>query len=306
VKRLWLLVVLAACGNDHAAQTGGPDAAVDPDPLDFTDTPAPGSLDDLQARVIVKRCSGQPGLCHNGQFEPNLSTASMTYAYVVNRPAIEKWGSLRVKPGDAANSFFIDKLRNRGVATQMPLGADPLPEQDIQAIEAWINAGGLRAPGAAPAPVLNNPPKRPEIAVYDTSGTRLDASGAGVVHTTAGTTLVLRHSVQDFETPDANIPFAAVVLSIADGRNVVLAPGSNNPALGPTSYDAAAPMGITDLLDYKRSWTVPTTLTLIDNSGAQTTAPASGQTIKVLAVYVDQPTMGIATFDVSGFSVVIQ
>ena len=304
MKALLVLVALGACGNDHAVETGGPDAAVDPDPLQFTDTPPQGSLDDLQGRVFAKRCSGQPGLCHNGQFEPNLSTSAMTYAYLVNRPAIEKTGVLRVKPGDAAHSFFIDKLRNRGVATQMPLGADPLPETDIQALEAWIDGGALRAPGAAPAPVLNNPPKRPEIAVYDTAGTRLD--GSGPVHVTAGSTIVVRHSVEDFETPDANIPFSGILLAIADGRNVVLAPGASNPALGTTAYDPAAPMGITDLLDYKRSWTIPTTLTLIDSTGTQSTAPASGQTIKIIAVYVDQPTMGIAAFDVTSYAVVIQ
>lgn len=301
---LALAAVVAACGNDHAPETGGPDAAVDPDPLDITDTPQPGSLDDLQARVIAKSCSGQPGLCHNGQFEPNLSTAALTYAYLVNRPSIENPSELRVKPGDAAHSFFIDKLRNRNVATQMPLGADPLSEQDIQLFEAWIDAGALRSPGAAPAPNLNNPPKRPEIGIFSASGTRLD--GTGPVKVSAGTTLVLRHSVQDFETPDASIPFAGVILILADNRNVVLVPGANNPAFGPTSYDAAGPMGISDLLDYKRSWTIPSTLTVVDGSGVQSTVAASGQTVSVLAVYVDQPTMGIATFDVGKAPIQIQ
>jgi hypothetical protein len=305
MSRVYLLVLLlAACGNDRGVQTGGPDAAVDPDPLNVTDSPAAGSLDDIQSRIIVKRCSGQPGLCHNGQFEPNLSTAGMTYAYVVNRPSIEKWGTLRVKPGDATNSFFVDKLRNRGVATQMPLGADPLADADIQAIEAWINAGALRSPGASPAPTMNNPPKRPEIAVYSSGGSRLDT--AGPVSVAAGTTLVLRHSVQDFETPDANIPFAAVVLVLADGRNVVLTPGAQNPAIGATTYDATGPMGIADQLDFKRSWTIPTTLTLVDSNGVQSTAPASGQHIQVLAVYVDQAQMGIATFDQGKQPIVIQ
>ena len=299
-----LVVVLAACGNDHAPETGGPDAAVDPDPLDITDTPPPGSLDDLQARVIAKSCSGQPGLCHNGQFEPNLSTSALTYAYLVGRPSIENPSELRVKPGDAAHSFFIDKLRNRNVATQMPLGADPLPEQDIQAFEAWIAAGALRSPGAAPAPTLNNPPKRPEIGIFDASGTRLD--GTGPVKVGAGTTLVLRHSVQDFETPDASIPFAAVVLALGDGRDVVLSPGASSPSTGPTTYDPAGPMGISDLLDYKRSWTIPSTLTVVDGTGAQSTVAASGQTVSVIAVYVDQVSMGIATFDVGKSPIQIQ
>src|SRR6185295_7872480 len=87
----------AACGNDRAPPPG--DAGTpDDDPLAVGDTPPAGSLDDLHQRIIAKRCSGQPGLCHNGQFEPNLSTPALSYAYVVNRPGIEKATRLRVKP----------------------------------------------------------------------------------------------------------------------------------------------------------------------------------------------------------------
>src|SRR5215468_6723917 len=198
--RAWLAVAFAAaaCGNDHPAPVVD-DPAPDDDPLAVRETPAAGSLDDLHQRVIAKRCSGQPGLCHNGQFEPNLSTPALTYAYLVGRPSLEKTDRLRVRAGDPDHSLLIDKLRNRnGVSTQMPLGADPLLEADIQALEAWITGGALRAPGAAPAPVLNNPPHRPEVAIFDAGGTRLD--GAGPVKVSAGATLVLRHSVQDFET----------------------------------------------------------------------------------------------------------
>jgi len=290
-----LVIALAACGNDHATAAGA-DAAVDDDPLAITDQPAPGSLDDLHQRVIAKRCSGQPGLCHNGQFEPNLSTPALTYAYLVNRPSIENGTRLRVKPGDASASFFIDKLRNRNVATQMPLGAHPLEEADIAAFEAWIAAGALRSPGAPPAPVMNNPPKRPEIAIYSAAGVRLD--GTGPIHVATGTPLVLRHTVQDFETPDASIPFAAVILTDGGGANVALAPGTNNPGLGTTTYDAAAPLGKGDQLDYKRAWTVPASLPLYDPATQTTTnVPASGHQLTLLAVYVDQTSGGIATFD---------
>jgi hypothetical protein len=298
------VVLLTGCGND-ATGGGGPDAAVDPDPLAITDTPPAGSLDDIHQRIIAKRCSGQPGLCHNGQFEPNLSTPALTYAYLVNRPGLEHANELRVKPGDPSTSLVIDKLRNRNVATQMPLGAEPLEEADIAAIESWITAGALRSPGAQPAPVLNNPPKRPEIAIFNGT-TRLD--GTGPVHVNAGTTLTLRHTVADFETPDANIPFAAVVLSIGDGRNVVLNPSNaQSPQLGMTSYDAAGPMGKGDQLDFKMTWQIPSTLPLYDpNTKAMSSIAASGQSVTVLVVYVDQTTMGIATFDSSATPIQIQ
>jgi hypothetical protein len=305
MKRAVLALALAACGNDQAV-TMTVDGGMDDDPLHVTDTPAPGSLDDLHARIIAKRCSGQPGLCHNGQFEPNLSTPAMTYAYLVRRPSIENPTRLRVNPNDPATSQFIDKVRNRnGVSTQMPLGGEPLEEADITALEAWISAGALREPGAMPAPILNNPPKRPEIAIYNSSGQRLD--GTGPVTVAAGTQLVFRHSVQDFETPDANIPFAAMILQAADGRSVALNPGANDPSTGQTSYDAAGPMGKGDQLDYMRAWTVPSMLPLWDRTtGMTTNVSASGQTLSVLVVYVDQAQTGIAVFDIGTSKVVIQ
>jgi hypothetical protein len=292
MRRLLVCLALVGCGGDER-QAADVDAGVEPDPLVITETAVPGSLDDLHERIIAKRCSGQPGLCHNGQFEPNLSTPALTYAYLVNRPGIEKADRLRVKPGSAASSLFIDKLRNRnGVATQMPLGAPPMDEEDIAELEAWIDAGALRAPGAAPAPNLNNPPKRPQIGIFNASGTRID--GAGPVSVAAGATLTLRHTVADFETADSAIPFAAVILQIADGRQVVINAGADDPHVGPTAYDAAGPAAQGDVFNYKRAWTIPSTLSLRNpDTGVLSTAPASGQTVSIIAVYVDgAPTQG--------------
>jgi hypothetical protein len=297
------VIAAAACGSD--APPPPSDAGDEPDPLAITVQPPAGSLDDLHQRIISERCSGQPGLCHNGQFEPNLSTPADMYAYVVNRPGIEKSDRLRVKPGDPSASLLVDKLRNRnGVATQMPLGAEPLEESDIAAVEAWITAGALRAPGADPAPTLDNPPKRPEIAIFNNSGTRLD--GTGPVQVTAGSaTLVLRHSVQDFETPDNMIPFAAVVLQLADGKDIVLAPGNaQSPQIGPTTFDASGPQGITDQLDFKLTWVVPATLDVFDpNTNQRSTRPAAGQTVTVIALYIDGATPPIVALDFSSTSI---
>lgn len=299
---LALAVTAGACSDE--LPPSGPDAAVDPDPLEVQTTPVPGSLDDLHERVIERRCSGQPGLCHNGQFEPNLSTPGLTYAYLVNRPGIEKPTLLRVKPGDPTKSLFIDKIRNRNsVATQMPLGAEPLEEADIAALEKWITEGALRTPGAAPAPALNNPPRRPQIAIFNGT-TRLD--GAGPVNVTAGTTLTLRHTVQDFETPDANIPFAAVILQAADGRNVVITTGTD-PHVGPTTFDPNGPMGQGDVLDYRRTWTIGPTIELYNPQTMQRqTVPSTGQSITVLAVYIDSTNQGIVALDSSPSTIQIQ
>ena len=305
MRRIILCSLLAACGSDERDQGGNVDAAVEPDPLVVSETPAPGSLDDIHERIIAKRCSGQPGLCHNGQFEPNLSTPALAYAYLVNRPGIEKADRLRVKPGDAASSLFIDKIRNRnGVATQMPLGAPPMEEEDIQEIEAWINAGALRAPGATAAPLLNNPPKRPQIGVFNGT-TRLD--GTGPVNVSTNTTLTLRHTVSDFETLDNAIPFAAVILTIGDGRQVVLNSTGQDPHVGQTTYDAAGPPAQGDIFNYRRTWTIPTTLSLRHpDTGVLSTAPAAGQTVSVLAVYVDSTQQGIVALETGTVMINIQ
>jgi hypothetical protein len=303
----------AACGNDRAAPPPGDAGTPDDDPLAVADTPPAGSLDDLHQRIIAKRCSGQPGLCHNGQFEPNLSTPALSYAYLVGRPALEKLDRQRVKPGDAAHSLLIDKLRNRnGVSTQMPLGADALDEADIHALEAWIDAGALRAPGAAAPPVLNNPPHRPEVAIFDGAGARLDGSGA--IHVNPGATLVLRHSVQDFETADDAIPFAAVVIGVAaspggasNGLDVALDPTAGDPQTGKTSYDAAGPMSKGDRLDYMRSWAIGQTVTVVDpKTKVKTDVSAHGLTLNVFALYIDALTGGMVAFDTAASQVVIQ
>jgi hypothetical protein len=297
----WLLaIVLVTVGckkadDDDDKVDAGPSSG---DPLDVTVQPPAGSLDDLHARIIEKRCSGQPGLCHNGQFEPNLSTPGLTYAYLVNRPAIEKPGLLRVRPGSSAQSLFIDKIRGRnGVLTRMPLGAEPLEDADVAALESWIDGGALRAPGAAPAPTLNNPPRRPQLAIYNNSGTRLD--GAGPVIVAPNTTLVLRHTVQDFETLDANIPFAAVILQAPDGRGVVVTTGED-PHIGPTTYDPAGPMGQGDQLNYKRSFTIGNNVELYDDqTGLREVVDASGIAFTLVGVYVDSNTQGIIALDVA-------
>ena len=306
MKRACLAIaMLAACGTD-TPMSGDDGPGSDDDPLTITDTPPAGSLDDLHQRIIAKRCSGQPGLCHNGQFEPNLSTPALTYAYLVNRPGLEKPNELRAKPMDSAHSLVIDKLRNRnGVATQMPLGAEPLEEADIKALEAWIDAGALRAPGAAPAPILDNPPRRPEIAIYSGT-TRLDTGGP--VKINAGTTLTLRHSVQDFETADDAIPFAAVVLTTGGNKDVVLNPAAtNDPQIGQTTYDASGPMSKGDKLDYKRDVTIGATVTMYDTATKMRHDVSShGMSFTVIALYIDSGMPAMAAFDFGAMPIQVQ
>lgn len=300
------LLALGACTETIDADGEPIDPTTDPDPLAVDVTPPPGSLDELHRTIIAPRCSGQPGLCHNGQFEPNLSTPALAYAYLVNRPSLEKPSMLRVRAGDPARSVLVDKLRGRDVATRMPLGADPLDEAQIAALEAWIAGGALRAPGAAPPPMLNNPPVRPEIAIFDAAGTRLDL--AGPVSVAAGSTITLRHSVRDFETPDAQIPFGAFVLAAPDGRNAIINPSApQDRHVGPTAYDPAGPMGVGDALNFRRTWTIPPTITLVNpDNGATQDVPAAGLALTPICVYIDSTTSGIATIEIGARPIMIR
>jgi hypothetical protein len=277
-------VALLCAGCEDPVDAGGmlADAGPDDDPLVVADTAQPGSLDDLHRRIIVRSCAGQPGLCHAGQFEPNLATPALMYENLVNRPGLEHERQLRVSPGDPGDSLFVDKLRNRNVDTQMPLGADPLDEAEIAELEAWIADGALRRPGADPAPVLNEPPFTPEIAVTDVAGDR-------VTDVSVGQTITLRQSVKDFETEDAAIPAAIFALQLPDGSQVIFDPGAMDPQLAFGVYDPAAPMGTGDLLNWGYEWTVPPTVDLLDTAGGVIQdVPTSGMSFLVIGLYIDQ------------------
>lgn len=292
--RTLLLLFLVGC-TDTMGGVGGADvdAGPDDDPLIIAETPEPGSLDDLHARIVVRSCAGQPGLCHAGQFEPNLSTPALMYENLVNAPGLEIERSLRVTPGSPEASLLVDKLRHRNdVATQMPLGADPLPEAEIAEIEAWIADGALRRPGAEPAPMLNQAPLRPQIAVFDAAGERLDAAGAVVV--SPGTTLTFRMSVEDFETDDADVLYALFFMQDGLGRQVYLTPGADFPNAGFASFDPDAPSGAGDELNWRFDWTVPALATFDDGS----LQPTTGRSFSLIAYYVDElSSVGMPTFD---------
>src|SRR5512138_3629812 len=166
-------------------------------------------------------------------------------------------------------------------------------------LEKWIDDGALPPPGAAPAPVLNNPPKKPEIAIFNAGGTRLD--GAGPVSAGVGTTLTLRHTVQDFETTDANIPFAAFVLGVVGtNTDVVLNPAGTDQQVGQTTFDAAGPPGKGDTLNYKRTFTITNPMQVRDRATkAITSINPSGKQLAVTAVYIDSATKGIVAADTS-------
>lgn len=308
------MLVVAAFGCSDDLVAGGPDvdAGVDDDPLlSITPDFESGSLEELQVTIIQERCSGQPGLCHNGQFEPNLSTTANTYAYLVNRPALENGTRLRVNPGDPDSSFIIDKLRNRNVQTQMPLGAEPLTEEQIGMVEDWIENGGLRSPDADAPIKLNEPPLPPEIGAFNAAGTRLDSVGSFAVN--AGDTVTFRHTVSDFETADADIPFGVLILQGSNGLNLVIDPGAANPDdldTGLTTFDAGGPMGAGDVLNYQYSFTIPANgLMDMINDNTDVVTPnvdVTQVTFTPIVIYLDALPDGIVAFAVGDNQMVVR
>jgi hypothetical protein len=85
--------------------------------------------------------------CHTGAFPAgglNLESGQ-AYANIVNVASSEVPALKRVLPGDDSSSYLYQKLTNAPgiVGLPMPLGSYPLPSDDIDAIEAWINQGAL-------------------------------------------------------------------------------------------------------------------------------------------------------------------
>lgn len=85
------------------------------------------------APVLIENCLG----CHGERRQrADLSMASFD--------AIEKGGNsgtLRRPAAPVLENLLIKKLRGLGDGEQMPLGEDPLPEETIKLIEAWLAAG---------------------------------------------------------------------------------------------------------------------------------------------------------------------
>ena len=117
----------------------------------------PGSIgpnfSEIQAAVLSPSCATTG--CHLGAAAPQglrLDDAN-SYGMLVGVPSAESPGTLRVAPGDPANSYLIQKLEGTAsVGAQMPLGAPALEQAAIDVIRQWISAGAIddRIPSSDP------------------------------------------------------------------------------------------------------------------------------------------------------------
>jgi hypothetical protein len=89
---------------------------------------------------------------------------------------------------------------------------------------------------------------------------------------------------------------------------VVLNPGApQDPHVGITTYDAAGPMGTGDLLNFRRTWTVPSMVPLYnEQTGATQDVPAAGLTLTIICAYIDAPQDGIAAIEIGASPIMLQ
>ncbi|MCX8071062.1 MAG: hypothetical protein N3C12_01235 [Candidatus Binatia bacterium] len=133
---------------------------------------------ELQASVFTRYCAVGP--CHSAGVGAGglVLEGPSAYDQLVNAPpensAALEVGWQRVVPGVPDRSFLWIKLTGPGLGqgSRMPLGAPPLPEQELRRIEEWILAGAPRggeavggvgtptpSPSPSPTPIATlNPP----------------------------------------------------------------------------------------------------------------------------------------------------
>lgn len=161
LRRSWfqggmMLVVLLSAGTAPAGDVKGGKAA----PFEFV-RPPQGALqpaaeqDELQDQVLDifdSKCAYAG--CHTGVNSPRSLDLSeeVFIANLVKVKSADFPGMMRVKPGDAANSYLIKKVKGTpGIkGDRMPRGTPPLSPGEIATLEKWINAMPADVEVAAP------------------------------------------------------------------------------------------------------------------------------------------------------------
>lgn len=103
--------------------------------------PAP-ALSDLEQQVFTRSCAFSA--CHPASASPagGLSLVGSTYEKLVNAKSTLAPDKLRVVPFQPDQSFFFEKIAQEkpSAGKRMPPG-QPLPDEEIAQIRAWIEAG---------------------------------------------------------------------------------------------------------------------------------------------------------------------
>jgi len=108
-----------------------------------TDNGLRPTLSSIQTNILSTNCALSG--CHAGpnpQQGMNLS-AGETHDNVVNVPSNERPELDRVEPGNPDRSYLIHKIEGRSsiVGQRMPLGREPLSQEEINVLREWIANG---------------------------------------------------------------------------------------------------------------------------------------------------------------------
>lgn len=99
----------------------------------------------IQDNIFTPICTR----CHIGANAPEglQLDAAHSYALLVGVPSAEVPSVQRVKAGDPADSYLIQKLQGSGgiVGQQMPYGGPYLPQSTIDVVRTWITNGAAAA-----------------------------------------------------------------------------------------------------------------------------------------------------------------
>jgi mono/diheme cytochrome c family protein len=188
-------LLLAACaGNGEGLDSNGRPVA----PGGGT-VPLSADFKSIQANIFTPICS----VCHVGGAAPEglRLDATDSFNLLVGVPSTEVPSLLRVKPGDPANSYIIQKLEGHAaVGAQMPLGGPYLSTDTIAFVRQWIANGAppsAAAAVAAPFAVtsivpdgtepLSEPPPQIMVAFnHELDVTQIDALSAHIEKLSAG------------------------------------------------------------------------------------------------------------------------
>jgi hypothetical protein len=136
-----LVLALAACtaGNGEGLDPNGQPNPINP--------PAASAFQEIQDTVFTPICTQ----CHSGASAPQglRLDAANSYAMLVNVNSNEVAALKRVNPGNADQSYIVQKISGTAaVGGRMPLGQAPLPQDRIDLIRSWIAAGAQPAASA--------------------------------------------------------------------------------------------------------------------------------------------------------------
>ena len=134
-----LLVVGCGGGSGENLDANGRPVGEGDDPSG----PMTASFNSIQSHVFTPVCTA----CHSGSAAPRglRLDAANSYALLVNVPSGGVPWLMRVTPGDADNSYLVQKLEGpAAVGARMPLGGPYLDANTMTLIRLWINNGAQK------------------------------------------------------------------------------------------------------------------------------------------------------------------